>query len=132
MMLAAALIAVLAANVCLGGTSRFVSHRGDMAVAHENTLAAVRRAHAHGVSGCEIDLRLDAAGVVRLGHDGLTADSEPFEPVARFMAETGMFPLLDFKEPEAVGPSMAAWFVRQKPDARVVCEREKKFGGVSE
>ncbi len=80
---------------------QFITHRGDMAVERENSLDAVRRAHAYGASGCEIDVRMRGDGVLALGHSTLEPGADTLESVLRYMAVNGMFPLLDVKEPNA-------------------------------
>lgn len=80
---------------------QFITHRGDMAVERENSLAAVKRAHAYGAKGCEIDVRMRHDGVPALGHDALEVDADTLESVLAYMAKNDMFPLLDVKEPKA-------------------------------
>jgi glycerophosphoryl diester phosphodiesterase len=45
------------------------AHRGGAALAPENTLAAFTRAHALGVDGFELDVRLSRDGEVMVIHD---------------------------------------------------------------
>lgn len=52
-----------------GEPLRICGHRGDMRHAPENTLAALRRAHAMGAAACEIDVRLTADHRLVLMHD---------------------------------------------------------------
>lgn len=100
-------VAVWTMGVASAEGAQFITHRGDMAVEKENTLAAVKRAHRYGAKGCELDMRLREDGVVVMGHDRKEKDSEPFEPVAEFMSKNGMFPLLDIKEPAAEASALA-------------------------
>ncbi len=80
---------------------QFITHRGDMAVERENSLAAVKRAHAYGAKGCEIDVRMRHDGVPALGHAALEVGADTLESVLAYMAKNDMFPLLDVKEPKA-------------------------------
>ena len=62
---------------------RICGHRGDMRHAPENTLAALRRARAHGAAACEIDIRLTADGGLVLMHDAtLDRTTDGTGPVA--------------------------------------------------
>mgnify|MGYP001810407291 CR=1 FL=1 len=62
---------------------RLFGHRGAAALAPENTLAGLRRAHAVGARMVEVDVRLSADGVPLLFHDdGLERTSDGAGPVA--------------------------------------------------
>lgn len=100
-------LAVVAGLFLQAESAQYVSHRADMAVERENSLAAVKRAHAYGVKGCEIDVRMRKDGVLALGHERLEPGADTFEDVVKFMAANGMFPLLDVKEPAAAAPAVA-------------------------
>ena len=59
------------ARRCSGETfaGRFYAHRGSIHQAPPNTLEAIKRAKAAGLSGVEIDVRMSSDGVLVLSHD---------------------------------------------------------------